>query len=80
MDFWIFFEFFLDVFGFFLDFFVFLAFLSKLLRLLLNVTMVNTGHQKSPKMGQNSIISFFLPGQRPKPKPEPFAGVRSKPP
>ena len=30
------------------------GFFSKLLRLLLNVTKVTTGHQKWPKMGQNS--------------------------
>ena len=46
---------------FFLDFFVvFFWLLSKLLRLLLNVTTVTTGHQKSPKMGKNSIKSFFF--------------------
>ena len=31
-----------------------------MIRLLLNVTMVTTGHQKLPKMGQNSIKSFFF--------------------
>ena len=40
-----------------MDFFVFFGFLSKLLRLLLKVTKVTTGHKKLPKMGQNSIIS-----------------------
>ena len=45
---------------FFKLFSFFLGFLSKLLRLLLNVTKVTTGHQKSPKMGQNSIISSFF--------------------
>ena len=62
--FWIF----LDYFGFldffnFLDFFLifsFFWFLSKLIRLLLNVTMVTTGHQKLPKMGQPSIKSSFF--------------------
>ena len=43
-----------------MDFFVFLGFLSKLLMLLLKVTKVTTGHQKLPKMGQNSIISSFF--------------------
>ena len=38
----------------------FLRFLSKLLRLLLKVTKVTTGHQKMPKIGQNSIISSFF--------------------
>ena len=28
--------------------------------LLLKVTKVTTGHQKLPKMGQNSIISYFF--------------------
>ena len=37
----------------------FLFFLSKLLRLLLKVTKVTTGHRKSPRMGQNNLISFF---------------------
>ena len=39
---------------------VFLGFFSKLLRLLLKVTKVTTGHKKLPKMGQNSIISSFF--------------------
>ena len=43
----------------------------ELLRLLLNVTTVTTGQQKSPKMGQNSIKSL---GQRAKPS----AGARSE--
>ena len=43
-----------------MDFFVFLGFLSKFLRLLLKVTKVTTGHQKLPKMGQNSIKSSFF--------------------
>ena len=38
----------------------FLGFLLKLLRLLLKVTKVTTGHQQLPKIGQNSIISSFL--------------------
>ena len=50
--FWIFWDF---CFGFF----HFFGFHSKLLRLLLNDTIVITWHQKSPKMGQNSIKSFF---------------------
>ena len=49
-----------EIFRVFLDFFCFLVFLSKLLMLLLKVTKVTTGHQKLPKMGQNSIISFFF--------------------
>ena len=44
----------------FFGFILFFWFLSKLLRLLLNVTTVTTGHQKSPKMGQNSIKSSFF--------------------
>ena len=40
--------------------FLFFWFLSKLLRLLLNDTTVTIGHQKSPKMGQNSIKSSFF--------------------
>ena len=55
--FWIF-----GFFEFFLIFFIFIFFwfLSKLIRLLLNVTMVTTGHQKLPKMGQNSIKTSFF--------------------
>ena len=53
-----FFDFFFDFcFLIFLDFFLGGGFFSKLLRLLLKVTKVTTGHQKSPKMGQNRIIS-----------------------
>ena len=58
-----FFGFFGIFFGFFLDFFGFFCFFwffSKLLRLLLNVTTVTTGHQKLPKIGQNSIKSSFF--------------------
>ena len=66
--FWIFFEF-LDFLIFCCWFFwiflknffvVFLWFLSKLLRLLLNFTTITTGHQKSQKLGQNSIKSCFF--------------------
>ena len=39
-------------------FFVFLGFFSKLLRLILKVNQVTTGHKKWPKMGQNSILSL----------------------
>ena len=61
--FWIFFGF-CGIY-FFSDFFLLFSFFpwgfyglfSKLLRLLLNITNVTTGHQKWPKMGQNSIIS-----------------------
>ena len=77
------FEFFENFWIFFWISSVFLGFLSKLLRLLLKVTKVTTGHQKFPKMGQNSIISslFFCPkgekslGRRPKPS----TGARSRP-
>ena len=73
--FWIFIGFFLDYFGFFgffwifglfkkkkdfLGFFLFFWFLSKLQRLLVNVTRVTTRHQKSPKMGKNSIKRSFF--------------------
>ena len=51
---------FLIFFRFFWILFLFFWFLSKLLRLLLNVSTVTTGHQKSPKMGQNSIKNFFF--------------------
>ena len=37
-----------------------MGFLLKLLMLLLKVNKVTTGHQKLPKMGQNSIITPFL--------------------
>ena len=60
---------------FFLDFFGFLGFLSKLLRLLLKVTKITTGHQKLPKMSQNSITSPFF-AQRAK---KASAEVRSSP-
>ena len=53
-----------------MDFFGFLGFLSKLLRLLLKVTKVTTGHQKLPKMGQNSIISPFFTKRAKKPSAE----------
>ena len=54
--------FFFNLLNFFYCFgyFWFLAFLSKLLSLLLNVTKVTTGHPKFPKMGQNRIISSFF--------------------
>ena len=44
----------------------FFWFLSKLLRLPLNVTTITTRHQKLPKMGQNSIksSSFCPKGQK----------------
>ena len=41
-----------------------MGFLSKLLRLLIKVTKVTTGHQKLPKMGQNRIISCFFFARR----------------
>ena len=49
----------------------FLDFFLKLLRLLLKVTDVTTEHQKWPKIGQSSIISFFCP--------KASAGARSRP-
>ena len=51
--FWIFWMF-SEIFGFFFKWFS--GFHSQLLRLLLKVTKVTTGHHKLPKMGQNSII------------------------
>ena len=65
MMFCIFFNIF-EIFWIFLDFFGFLVFLSKLLRFLIKFTKVTTGHQKLPKLGQNSIKSFILPKQRAK--------------
>ena len=63
-DFWISWNFW-NFFVFLLIFFSFLEYLSKLLRLLLKVTKVTTGHQKLPKIGQNSIITSFFPeGQK----------------
>ena len=53
--FWDFLKFF-EIFWIFLDFFFWLL----LLKLLLKVTKVTTGHQKLPKMGQNSILRSFL--------------------
>ena len=61
LDFQIFFNF---------GFFISLRFCSKLLMLILKVTKVTTGHQKFPKMGQNSILSFFFPKGQKKPKPK----------
>ena len=58
-----------------MDFFVFLVFISKLLMLLLKVTKVTTGHQKMPKMGQNSIINSFFARRAKKP----FAKGQSPP-
>ena len=60
--FFLFLFYFLKFLDFFLDFFVFLGFSSKLLRFLLNVTKVTSGHQKLPKIGRNSIINcLFCP-------------------
>ena len=39
-------------------------------RLLLKVTEVTTEHQKWPKIGQNSIIRFFLPERQKQPSAE----------
>ena len=47
--------------------------------LLLKVTKVTTGHQRWPKIGQNSIIRSFLPEGQKKPRPKPSAGARSRP-
>ena len=44
------------------------SFFSKLLRLLLKVTEVTTGHQEYPKLGQNSIKSSFFAQKKPWPK------------
>ena len=55
LDFWIF-----EFFWFFLFFWVFFGFISKLLMLLLKVIKVTTGHQKLPKVGQNSLITSFF--------------------
>ena len=60
-----------------MDFFVFLGFLSKLLLLLIKVNKVTTGHQKLPKMGQNSIITSFLLPESPPQELE--VGSRSGP-
>ena len=73
---------FLNFLNIFLDlFFNFLYFL-KLLRLLLKVTKVTTEHQKWPKMGQNSIMSFFLAKGKKKSvgqRPNPSAGAKTRP-
>ena len=59
----------LYIFGFFQGcFFGFYGLLSKFLWLLPKVTKVTTEHQKLPKMGQNSIQSFFF-AQRAKKSP-----------
>ena len=62
LDFWIFRIFW--NFWIFFYFFSLFGFLSKLLMLLLKVIKVNTGHQKLPKMGQNSIISSLFFAQK----------------
>ena len=46
------------------------GFFQNLLGLLLKVTKVTTGHQKCPKIGQNSIISSFFPEGQKKPSAE----------
>ena len=61
--------------GFFFLFFFF--FLSKVLRLLLKVTKVTSGHQTWHKMGQISIISQLFAQKNPRPKPS--AGARGRP-
>ena len=76
LDFWIFWIFF-EIFGISFDFFGFLGFLSKLVRLLLKVTKFTTGHQKLPKMNQNSIIRSFFAGRSKKPRPKAEALCRS---
>ena len=66
----IFLNFYFIFFGFSKIFFFFLGggveffcngFFSRLLRLLLKITKVTTGHQNWPKMGQNSIIGVAGP-------------------
>ena len=66
--------------------FLFFWFLSKLLRLLLNVTKVTTEHQKLPKLGQNSMKSSFFArrakkasAEGPSPPQELEVGPRSGP-
>ena len=59
MRFWNFWNFFKKILGYF----------SKLLRLLLKVTVVTTGHQKWPKVSQNSIKSLFFARWEKKPLP-----------
>ena len=56
IDFWIFFPIFW-VFFYFLDFF---GNPCKVTKVTTKVTKATTGHQKMPKMGQNSIISSFF--------------------
>ena len=57
-------------------------FLHPSLMLLLKVTNVTNGHQKLPKMGQNSLITSFF-AQRAKKslsrRPKPSAGARIRP-
>ena len=61
MDFLKFFE----IFGFSLDFSGFFVIPFKVTKVTTKVTKVTTGHQKLPKMGQNSNIIPFLPeGQK----------------
>ena len=67
--FWIFFVCFNFAFFCFVFYFFFLQFLSKLLRLLLKVTKV-LDTKKIPKMGQNRIMSPFLPEGQKKPSAE----------
>jgi hypothetical protein len=57
LDFWNF----LDFFGFFLDFFLYFWFLSKLLGLLLNVTMVTSEHQIAKNGPKQHKKLFFCP-------------------
>ena len=52
-----------EIFGYFEDFWFFFGlfvFFLELLRLILKVTKVTIGHQKLPKMGQNSKINSFF--------------------
>ena len=49
-----------EIFGYFGFFWIFFGFFKKLLMLLLKVTKVTTGHQKWPKIGQNSTIRPFF--------------------
>ena len=51
---------------------------SKLPRLQLTVVIrVTTGHKKTPKLGQNSIIALLLPKNK---KPRPKDEAKSRPP
>ena len=75
------------IFEFFILFYFFWIFCSfwillKLLRVLLKVTKVSTGHQKWPNIDQNSIFRFFFPKRAKKTlgqSQKPSAGARRSP-